>query len=314
MNGKLICIAGPTASGKTGLSVRLAEALDAEIVSCDSMQIYRHMDIGTAKPTKDEMRGIRHHMLDVADPWEDYSVGKYVQQADACVQDILRRGRPVIVVGGTGLYSESLVLGRGFAPVPSTGQRQRLEARALEEGPEALRQELLRIDPEAYDRIAATDSRRIIRALEVFYETGKTITEHNRLTQLQPPRYDCLWLGLDDEDRSVLYDRINRRVDDMLRQGLMEEIDRLVSMGVPRTATAMQAIGYKEFLMEKQGELSHTEAVELVKQRSRNYAKRQLTWFRRNREIHWLIRGQQDNSDTIFSAARQAVRKFAPDA
>lgn len=311
---KIICIAGPTASGKTDLSVALAEALDGEIVSCDSMQLYRGMDVGTAKPTEAERRGIVHHLLDVADPAEPFSVGRYVAMADPILQDVLRRGKTAIVVGGTGLYMDALMRGQSFAPCPATGAREALEQRADREGTEALLAELRTVDPETAARLHPADRKRILRALEIYYETGETMTEHDRKTRLLPPRYSPRWLGLWYSDRSQLYGRIDRRVDLMLENGLLDEVRRLLDDGVPPTATAMQAIGYKEFLMEKQGELSHTEAVELVKQRSRNYAKRQLTWFRRNREIHWLIRGQQDNSDTIFSAARQAVRKFAPDA
>lgn len=186
---KIICVVGPTASGKTALAVRLAKALDGEVVSCDSMQIYRRMDVGTAKPAAEEMDGVPHHMIDIADPAEDFSVGKYVELADAAVQDILARGKVCVIAGGTGLYVDSLIAGRTFAPVPSTGKRAVLEARMRAEGGEALLRELHSVDPEAAARLHPADEKRIIRALEVWQETGRTITEHNRETQKIPPRY-----------------------------------------------------------------------------------------------------------------------------
>lgn len=183
---KLICVVGPTASGKTALAVRLAKALDGEVVSCDSMQIYRRMDVGTAKPAAEEMDGVPHHMIDIVDPAEDFSVGKYVELADAAVQDILARGKVCVIAGGTGLYVDSLIAGRTFAPVPSTGKRAVLEARMRAEGGEALLRELHSVDPEAAARLHPADEKRIIRALEVWQETGRTITEHNRETQKIP--------------------------------------------------------------------------------------------------------------------------------
>ena len=244
---KIICVVGPTASGKTELALRLAEALGGEVVSCDSMQVYRRMDIGTAKPTAAELARARHHMVDVAEPDEDFSVGKYVPLADACVQDILARGKTVIVAGGTGLYAESLMAGRSFAPVPATGVRQRLEARLEAEGGAALLRELAEADPETAARLHPADGKRIVRALEVFLETGMTISRHNALTQSVPPKYNPIWLGLDFEDRAALYARIDRRVERMREAGLDDEVRALLDAGVPDTATAMQAIGYKEF-------------------------------------------------------------------
>ena len=292
---RIICVVGPTASGKTKLAVHLAKAYDGEVVSCDSMQIYKHMDIGTAKPTPEEMEGVRHHLINIIEPDEDFSVGKYVQLADACVQDILSRGRTVIIAGGTGLYVDSLISGRTFAPVPQTGKREALEARMREAGGEAMLETLRAVDPEAAQRLHPADEKRIIRALEVYEETGKTITQHNLETQAIPPRYRPVWLGLDYADRAVLYRRIDLRVDLMLQAGLLDEIRALLAIGVSPDTTAMQAIGYKEFFGALDGSCTLEEAAELCKQRSRNYAKRQLTWFRRNPEIRWLRLTGQTN-------------------
>ena len=304
---RIICVVGPTASGKTKLAVHLAKAYDGEVVSCDSMQIYKHMDIGTAKPTPEEMEGVRHHLIDIIEPGEDFSVGKYVQLADACVQDILSRGRTVIIAGGTGLYVDSLISGRTFAPVPQTGKREALEARMREAGGEAMLEALRAVDPEAAQRLHPADEKRIIRALEVYEETGKTITQHNLETQAIPPRYRPVWLGLDYADRAVLYRRIDLRVDLMLQAGLLDEIRALLAIGVSPAATAMQAIGYKEFFGALDGSCTLEEAAELCKQRSRNYAKRQLTWFRRNPQLCWLRMTGQEDFAQILAAARQNI-------
>ncbi len=301
----IICIAGPTASGKTALAVELAKLTNGEVVSCDSMQIYKRMDIGTAKPTVEEMQGVPHHMLSVAEPWEDFSVSRYCEMATPIVDDILSRGKTAIIAGGTGLYMDSLIKGNTFAPFPSTGVRERLEAQADAEGMDAMKLLLQSIDPEAAARIH--DRKRLIRALEVYYETGETITEHNRKTQAIPPRYQPLWLGLDFQERSELYRRIDLRVDIMLRQGLMDEIRQLLSSGIPASATAMQAIGYKDFVSALNGEDSMENAAEMVKQGSRRYAKRQLTWFRRNKDMHWLIRNAGQDSEEILAAALQIL-------
>lgn len=308
---RIICLAGPTASGKTRMSIALAKALDGEVVSCDSMQIYRTMDIGTAKPTAEEMDGVRHHMLDVAEPDEPFSVGKYVEMADACVQDILSRGKTVILAGGTGLYMDSLIAGRSFAPIPATGKREALERQAEEAGIEPLLARLREIDPESAARLHPSDRRRIIRALEIYQETGVTMTEHDRLTRLVPPRYHPVWLGMTFRDRAELYARIDLRVGQMLEQGLLDEVRALLARGIPATATAMQAIGYKELTGALRGEESVDEAVRLICQRSRNYAKRQLTWFRRNSEIFWLEQTLPLDFSAIFESALQHIPFFA---
>ena len=298
----LICIAGPTASGKTALSIALAKELDAEIVSCDSMQVYRRMDIGTAKPTLEERAGIVHHMLDVAEPDEDFSVSRYCEMAMPIVDSILEKGKTCIIVGGTGLYMDSLIRGNSFAPFPSTGMREKLEAQPIED----VYAQLQAIDPEAAARLHLSDKKRIIRAMEVFLETGETITAHNKRTQAIPPRYNPIWFALEDENRQDLYDRIDRRVDVMLEMGLIDEIRALLDSGIPTDCTAMQAIGYKEFLAAMDGHITIEEAADQVRQSSRHYAKRQLTWFRRNQNIHWLRRKP---GGEILSAARQILHE-----
>ena len=306
----IICIAGPTASGKTALAATLAKELNGEVVSCDSMQVYKRMDIGTAKPTLEEMQGIPHHMIDVAEPWEDFSVSRYCDMAAPIVDDILSRGKTAVIAGGTGLYMDSLIRGNAFAPFPATGVRERLEAQADAEGMEAMLSRLRAVDPDAAGRLHLSDRKRILRALEVYLETGETITEHNRKTQAVPPRYSHIWLGLDFAQRGELYRRIDLRVSLMLQQGLVEEIQGLLADGIPETATAMQAIGYKEFVDALDGRCTIEEAADQVRQSSRRYAKRQLTWFRRNKAIHWLIRDTGDTGREILENARRIVSDF----
>ena len=304
---RIICVAGPTASGKTALAVELAKLTGGEVVSCDSMQIYKRMDIGTAKPTPDEMQGIPHHMIDVAEPDEDFSVSRYCEMATPIVDDIIARGKTVIIAGGTGLYMDSLIKGNDFAPFPSTGVRQRLEEQADREGMEAMLTWLRSVDPEAASKLHLADRKRVIRALEVYLETGETITEHNRRTQAIPPRYDPLWIGLDFQDRCQLYRRIDLRVELMLKAGLVEEIRSLLASGIPAKCTAMQAIGYKEFVAALEGNGTIEDAAAQVQQSSRHYAKRQLTWFRRNKNMNWLIRSENNDSREILQAARQLL-------
>ena len=303
----IICIAGPTASGKTALAVELAKDLSGEVVSCDSMQVYKRMDIGTAKPTEEEMQGIPHHMIDVAEPDEDFSVSRYCCLAAPIVDNIVARGKTAIIAGGTGLYMDSLIRGNAFAPFPSTGVREKLEAQADSEGMEFLLNWLRSVDPESAARLHLSDRKRIIRALEVYLETGQTITEHNRKTQQIPPKYTPLWLGLDFADRAELYRRIDRRVDMMLEMGLISEIQGLLASGIPSKCTAMQAIGYKEFVAALHGEETIAQAAEEVKKSSRHYAKRQLTWFRRNPKLHWLKRQTGQKNEEILSIARQII-------
>ena len=304
----IICIAGPTASGKTALAVELAKEFNGEVVSCDSMYVYKRMNIGTAKPTVEEMDGIVHHMIDIVEPDQDFSVSKYCDMAAPIVDDIAARGKTAIIAGGTGLYMDSLIKGNDFAPVPATGVREQLEAKAAEVGFDAMLTELRAIDPESADRLK--DTRRVIRALEVYYETGITMTEHNRRTQEIPPRYEPLWLGLDFTERSELYRRIDLRVGIMLEMGLIQEIQDLLASGIPEKCTAMQAIGYKEFVAALKGECTVEDAADQVRMFSRRYAKRQLTWLRRNPNIHWLTRETGQNSAEILNMARQVIREY----
>ena len=308
---KILVIVGPTASGKTRLAVELAQAHNGEVVSADSMQVYRRMDIGTAKPTREEMGGVPHYMIDVADPEEDFSVARYVEMASACVDDILARGKLPIVAGGTGLYVDSLLSGRTFAAFsPESPLRRELEAELSERGGEAMLEELGKVDPESAARLHPNDHKRIVRALEVYRSTGKTISEHNRETRAIPPRYEALTIGLNFRDRADLWARIDARVDQMAEAGLEREVRTLLASGLPRTCTAMQAIGYKEFVAAVEGEMTWGEAQELVKLRSRQYAKRQLTWFRRGRDTQWLLWDKNPNFGNARQRSTELLREF----
>ena len=307
MPPKILVICGPTASGKTALAVELALRHRGEVVSADSMQIYRRMDVGTAKPTREEMRGVPHHMLDVADPEEDFSVARYVDMAAKCVDDILSRGRLPILAGGTGLYIDSLLSGRTFAPFqPDSPLRGELEEQLRREGGAAMLARLAQVDPDSAARLHPNDEKRIVRALEVYQSTGKTITQHNLETQAIPPRYDALTLALAFERREDMWSRIDRRVDQMMDQGLVAEVQGLLDSGVPAKCTAMQAIGYKEMAAAL---LSHGDvraAAEEIQLRSRQYAKRQFTWFKRNKAARWLLWGREPD----FAAALQTSTEY----
>ena len=285
---RVVAVVGPTASGKTALGVLLAQAYGGEVISCDSLQIYRRMDIGTAKPTPEEMRGIPHHMIDVADPRENWSVARYAEMAARCVDDVLRRGRLPIIVGGTGLYLDALLSGRTFA-LPATGWRRRLQNQFIDGGIEPLWAELERVDPEAAGRLHKSDVKRVIRALEVYHETGRTITQHNRESRKIPPRYQAVKFGLSFARREDLWRRIDLRVDEMARRGLKQEVRDLLDSGVPRACTAMQAIGYKELTAALETGGDTAAAFDEIKLRTRQYAKRQLTWFRRDADTNWFL-------------------------
>ena len=289
MPEKIICVVGPTACGKTKLGVLLAKRYDGEVVSADSMQIYRGMTIGTAAPTAEEMENVPHHMIAVADPAEQWSAARYAQAAIPIVDDILARGKRPILVGGTGLWLDAVVRGRTFAGGHAGGAvRKELQDRLAREGIAPLLKELRQVDPEAAERLHPADEKRILRALEVYRETGKTISAHNAETSVLPPRYDAVWIGLQFRDRADMKALIDRRVDKMVEEGLLEEVRQLLQSGLPRDATALQAIGYKEFLGVLDGTATVEEAIAEVKLRSRQYAKRQLTWLRRNPDIHWI--------------------------
>ena len=290
MAPKIVCVVGPTACGKTTLGVLLAIQFNGEVVSADSMQIYRGMTIGTAAPTEKEMDGVPHHMVAVADPAEQWSAARYAETAIPIIDDILARGKLPVLVGGTGLWLDAVVKGHGFAGGHAGGEvRKTLQKRLEAEGIGSLLEELEQVDPEAAARLHPSDEKRILRALEVWRETGKTITAHNAETRALPPRYDAVWIGLQFRDRQDMKDLIDRRVDKMVEEGLLEEVRRLLESGLPRASTALQAIGYKEFLGVADGTATEAEAIEEVKLRSRQYAKRQLTWLRKNSDIHWIF-------------------------
>ena len=306
MKQKLICIAGPTASGKTALSIALAKLLDTEIISSDSMQLYRGMDIGTAKPDMAERDGVVHHMFDVAEAGETFSVARYQQMADACAQEILSRGRIPIVCGGTGLYLDALIDGSTFS-----GDETNLEARekynaiAREQGAHALHEMLRNVDPESAERIHENNVKRVVRALEVYEQTGMTIGEMNARNKRPEPKYDAILFALCPTERQTLYDRIDRRVDQMVELGLLEEARRLLEQG-RLTGTAGQAIGYKELVPYLQGQATLSDCLDTLKRASRNYAKRQLTWLRRDGRVNWIYY----NSAEEFPAILQQVTEI----
>ena len=310
MKPNILVICGPTASGKTALAVELALRFNGEVVSADSMQVYRRMDIGTAKPTAEEMRGVPHHMIDVANPEENYSVARYVAEAVPIVDDILARGKLPIIAGGTGLYIDNLVAGRQFAPFEAdSGLREQLQARVRAEGLPAMYVHLQTVDPAAAQRIHPNDEKRIIRALEVWLSTGKTLSQHDAESHTIPDRYTPLTVALRFGERQWMRERINQRVDDMMERGLEREVRGLLASGVSRDCTAMQAIGYKEIAAAISEGRPVSVGVEEVKLRSRQYAKRQLTWFRRNRNAHWFDWEKIPN----FSAAVAFSTKLVTD-
>lgn len=278
---KVIVIAGPTASGKTSLSIELAGLVGGEVVSADSMQIYKGMDIGTAKASSDERAAVRHHMLDVAEPQENYSVAKYVEAASECCDCLLSRGVTPLIVGGTGLYIDSLLSGREFAESEAPELRRLLNEQYELLGGEAMLERLRSVDPSRAALLSPNDRKRIIRALEIYELTGTTATEHDEYTRSLPPRYSSARIVLGYSNRDLLYSAINTRVDRMLSSGLVDEVRGLLDAGVSTDCTSMQAIGYKEIASFLNGEIAEQETVELIKLRSRRYAKRQITWFGR---------------------------------
>ena len=307
MADKVIVLAGPTASGKTALSIELAKLYNGEIVSADSMQIYKRMDIGTAKATAEEQAQAVHHMIDVAEPNEDYSVSRYVEEAEKCCRDIISRGKMPIICGGTGLYIDSLLSGRNFAQKEEDNSvRDELSAEYDEVGGEEMLRRLALVDPERAEKLHPSDKRRIVRALEIFKLTGMTITEHDAATKALPPRFEAKTIVLNFKDRQDLYDRINLRVDLMEELGLFEEVSALLDSGLDDECTAMQAIGYKEVVQALRGEISREEALEQIKMGSRRYAKRQLTWFRRTEGALWIEWDKQPD----VQAALQKIKEF----
>lgn len=304
---KVIVIAGPTASGKTALGIALAKYFGGEIVSADSMQIYRGMNIGTAKATPSERAEAVHHMIDVVSPSENYSVAAYVDAASACCDEILCRGTVPIIVGGTGLYIDSLLSGRSFGAAEENDSLRRSLCLEYDElGGEAMLSRLASVDPDRAAILHPSDKKRIIRALEVFYLTGETITAHDARTRMLPPRYESAFIIPGYRDRALLYARIDERVDDMVSQGLFEEVSMLLTSGIAPESTAMQAIGYKEAVLALRGEVSRAEAIESIKLSSRRYAKRQLTWFNRRTDALRLCHDELSDSEFLLSAISYA--------
>ena len=288
---KIAAIVGATASGKTSLSIALAKKYDGEIVSCDSMQIYRGMDIGTAKPTQEEMSGVPHHMIDVCDPDRKFSCTDYAEMALGCINDIISRGKLPILCGGTGLYLDSLLRGvRDDGAESDPSFRDEMQRFADINGAEALHAKLEKIDPESALSIHPNNIRRVIRALEVYHTTGITKTRLDELSKEKEDAFDCLTIGLGYENRDILYERIDRRVDEMIKSGLLGEAKTLYEKGLlaPDT-TAGQAIGYKELLPYLMSLCSLDEAVQALKLDTRHYAKRQMTWFCAKKNINWIM-------------------------
>ena len=297
----VICVVGPTASGKTALSIALAKKYNAEIVSCDSMQIYACMDIGTAKPTTEEMDGVPHHLIGFLNSDENFSVAQYVKLATEAILEIRERGKNVIIVGGTGLYFSSLIDNIVFNEQDGDPSlRAELEQIAKEHGGEYLLGVLRELDPELAEKLHPNNVGRIIRAIEVCRTTGITMSEQQKLARENESPYDPCIVGLDFSDRQKLYDRINLRVDLMLEQGLMDENRRLLNTNLSKTA--LQAIGFKEFLPYLNGETTLEDCTENLKMQTRRYAKRQLTWFRRDQRINWVRPDEFDGFPALFDA------------
>lgn len=304
----LVVVAGPTASGKTGLAVALAKALDGEVVSADSMQIYKRMAIATAKPTEQEMQGVPHHLIDFVEPDDAaFSVADYARLAHQTIEEIAARGHLPILAGGTGLYIRAVTDNIDYTQIHSNAQlRGQLAQQAAQIGNEAMLEQLRQIDPLLADKLHPNDIGRILRALEVYRLTGVTMSEHQRRARETQPRYAICMLGITFENRALLYERVNRRVDDMMERGLLKEAQEILeSYG----GTARQAIGYKELAPFLRGELPLDICVEKLKQATRNYAKRQLSWFRYETRIQWLLHDRMQEGEILIDAAQLLVHK-----
>ena len=284
---KVIVICGPTASGKTALSIELAKKINGEIISSDSMQIYKYMDIGTAKTTQEEMQGIKHYLLDFVEPSQRYSVAEFKKDAEKAIEEILQKGKTPIIVGGTGLYVDSLIYGIEYQTIEFDEQyRKQLEERVEKEGLETLYNEAKKIDPQAIEKISLNDKKRILRILEIYKATGKNKTEQEIESRKNEVKYDYKVFAI-NMDREKLYERINKRVDIMIENGLIEEVEKLLEK-YKEFPTAMQGLGYKEVVEYLQGKVSKEEMIENIKRETRRYAKRQLTWFRKNKQTIWI--------------------------
>jgi len=284
---KIIVICGPTASGKTALSIELAKKINGEIISSDSMQIYKNMDIGTAKPSKEEMQGIPHHLLDFVEPNQRYSVAEFKKDAETAIEEILAKGKTPIIVGGTGLYVDSLIYGIEYQDIELDEKyRQELEYRVEKEGLAPIYEEAKKIDSQAMEKISPNDKKRILRVLEIYKATGKNKTEQEAESRKKGVKYDYIVFAINWE-REQLYERINKRVDIMIEQGLIEEVKQLLEK-YDEFPTAMQGLGYKEVVEYLQGTTSKEEMIEKIKMETRRYAKRQITWFKKNKQTIWI--------------------------
>ena len=307
MKRPLVILTGPTAVGKTSLSLSLAKELDGEIVSADSMQVYRYMDIGTAKIREEERQGIPHHLIDVLDPWEDFNVVRFQKMAREALEEIWERGHIPIVTGGTGFYIQALLYDNHFTENnEDSSLRKDLENYARENGAEALHSRLVEVDEKAASQIHFNNVKRVIRALEFYYQTGKKMSEHNEEERKRTSPYDFKYFVLNDE-REHLYAGINRRVDLMMEEGLVEEVRKLKEMGCDSAMVSMQGLGYKEILSHLEGEYTLDEAVYKIKRDTRHFAKRQITWFKRERDVIWLHKPDYDYDETKI---REAVLSY----
>jgi len=303
----ILVITGPTATGKSALGVKLAQEIGGEIVSADSMQVYKYMDIGTAKPTVAERNGVPHYLIDFLPPWEDYSVASYVEDASKCIDDIFKRGKIPVLVGGTGFYIDSLLTGRVFSARGDDSLRKQLEDEFDNIGGDAMLEKLREIDADRALKLHSNDKKRIVRAIEAFMTTGISISRHDLESKSVPPRYESIKFALTFSDRKELYERINRRVDGMMLRGLVDEVKSLLQMGVSSESTSMQAIGYKEISAALRGDNDMAYAEEKIKMESRRYAKRQLTWLRRDDEVVWINR---ENSFDIDDTAQRIMEQI----
>jgi len=306
---KIIVITGPTATSKSTLGIKLASKINGEIISADSMQIYKYMDIGTAKPTAEEMKSVPHHMIDIVPPWEDYSVARYVEDASKCVYDVLQNKKIPILVGGTGLYIDSLITGRSFTARSDDILRKTLESEYDKVGGEAMLIKLKKIDADSAARLHANDKKRIVRAFEVFESEGKTISQHDAETKALPNKFNPVKIALTYANRDDLYSGIEHRVDDMISKGLVNEVRSLLEMGVTKANTSMQAIGYKEISDSIEAGSEINTAIDKIKMESRRYAKRQLTWLRKDKDITWLIHEEAPDLDNAVHKIMELIHE-----
>ena len=294
---KLCIITGPTAAGKTKLSIEFANSIGGEIISADSMQVYRYMDIGTDKIKPENMGGVRHHLIDFLDPKEDFNVFTFQKLAKEAIADISSRGKIPIIVGGTGFYIQAVLYDIDFTETDEDDSyRAELEERVRREGVHPVYEELMKVDPASCEIIHENNSKRVIRALEYYRKTGRPISEHNKEQRNRDSTYDFRYFVLTDR-RDILYSRIDKRVDLMIQEGLEDEVKSLMQMDIPRTATSMQGLGYREMFGYLDGEYDLERAIYLIKRNTRHFAKRQLTWFKRERDVIWLDKNEFDHDD-----------------